>query len=216
MNTHAYTTETAVRQELQNNDEGITPIILSAIEAASRYIDEETNREFRLFDYTQDGFVIRPEAVLDSGGRPPYGGLHPTPRRVMGREIYLPAPIIEVNELKHGGSVISADNYYFSFRDSGITLRMPIEVDLFEKKLLFFGKLGYEPVMDNGSPQYDRPPVGLPAAIERSATLIASAWTGEMRQEQVALDGARVEILDRRIPSEAKELLKSWKRIISL
>ena len=216
MNTHAYTTETAVRQELQNNDEDITPVIASSIESASRYIDGEINREFRLFDYTQDAFVVRPEAVLDSGGRPPYGGLHPTPRRVMGREIYLPAPIIEVNELRNGNEVINADHYYFSFRDSGITLRRPIEVDLFEKKLLFFGKLGYEPVIDNGTPNYNLPPVGIPAAIERAATLIAAAWTGEMRQEQVALDGARVEILDRRIPSEAKDLLKTWKRIISL
>jgi len=69
-----------------------------------------------------------------------------------------------------------------------------------------YGTFGY--ALDGTNDQL--PPPTMPAAVRRSAVIIASAWSYERAVQQVGLDGSTVNLLDNRITLEVEELLEHY------
>jgi hypothetical protein len=71
-----------------------------------------------------------------------------------------------------------------------------------------YGTFGY--ALEDGVGADQKPPPLLPAAIRRSAVIVAAAWSYERAVQQVGLDGSTVNLLDNRITLEVEELLEHY------
>jgi hypothetical protein len=70
------------------------------------------------------------------------------------------------------------------------------------------GEFGYTPV--DGDTDLQLPSPFMPAAVRRSAVIIAAAWSYERAVQQVGLDGSTTSLLDNRITLEVHELLEHY------
>lgn len=69
-----------------------------------------------------------------------------------------------------------------------------------------YGTFGYP--LDSNNDQI--PPPTMPAAVRRSAVIVAAAWSYERAVQQVGLDGSTTSLLDNRITMEVEELLEHY------
>jgi len=69
-----------------------------------------------------------------------------------------------------------------------------------------YGTFGYP--LDGVNDQL--PPPTMPAAVRRSAVIVAAAWSYERSVQQVGLDGSTTSLLDNRITIEVEELLEHY------
>jgi len=186
-----YTTIADVQNELKNTTDAARAKIESAINAASRAIEDFCNRDFLFHDYSEDGYLV------------PLGD-------IILKTIYLPWPVITLTSIEYDGTALEAEDYKVAGRTRILTMDdyTPPEGDI-DTKVTLYGTFGY--ALDEDDPT-GVPPPSLDHHIRRACTLIAAAWSGEMRKQQVGLDGTKVELIDNRIPQEAKLLLNRFKR----
>lgn len=214
-----YTTVAEVGAECANSAAAEADIYATAINLASRTIDQLTKRDFLYHDYSAADLTV--EEVWCAGDC-----------------IFFPWPIVSLTQVKQVDTVLLAANYAISYAPGAQVERLPYltgylaefgqphapvsneslnSVYRFEdyarrRQLTVRGTFGYLPAGGLGAPDYTAPPQGLPSAVRRAATLIAARWSGRYRKEAVGLDGAAVSILETDIPKQALELLKLNKR----
>lgn len=185
---YPYTTLDEVQAECKNSDIGIAADRMkTAINLASRYIDAHCRMDLRPRDHESEPLVVLPGWVT-------------------GETIYLPYPVRSISEIAIGGMAYTGayevwrSQWFFEVQRIG-DWPQPRPGRRIEIKGLF--GLEWE--------SEDEPSDGIPGDIRRAATQIAAAWSGYMMREQVSFDGSRVQLLDSRIPSEAKALLERFK-----
>lgn len=183
----------------------------TAINLASRWIDHHCRRDFQYHDHSSTPLYVPQAWVLED-------------------EVYLPWPIITLTYLavyadKSDGpdssDVWEATNYYAEPPlpgGLGVTGKIKAEQGdgrlglyggvfgsyPFRQHMQVKGTFGYE-AADDETPSDD-----LPAAVRRACAIIAAAFSNEKHVEQVGFDGTRVELLDNRIPTEARQLLQPY------
>lgn len=186
-----------VSSETQNSD-APDSVYEGAINLASRFIDEYCQTDFWFHDYSS--------TVLE------------VPRSwVIGERVTLPWPIITLTGLwvysdREIGAVdddkFDFDEYYFEVGKSKIETEGGVfGVHPFKLNMELEGTFGY-PIVDN-----ETPPATLPQSIRRACTLIAANLSGENNKQVVGLDGVVSDMLDTRIPDEAKMLLKRYRLV---
>lgn len=185
--------------------------ISTAINRASRAIDEMCSRDFWFHDHTSSALPV-------------------SRRQVVGASIFLPWPILTLTEIKENGFVVQANNYNFEAGTRQIekvsTMLLgqiqgdPLQSAAYDEEprwmmpgggntITLAGTFGY--ALADTDPTKNPPPA-MPSRVRRACVLIASAWSGENRKEQVSPDGQKVNVLDVRIPPEAKTLLSKYVR----
>lgn len=199
--TNPYTTLLRVQKETRNSKPDKVEWLETCINDASRIIDDFTNRTFFLHDHTAEPLEVQPAWVVD-------------------KEIYLPFPIVSLDSISVEGETLPATDW----RTRSLSLNGAVghvnsswvtagrseggcrSNDPYERPILLTGTFGYE------APDTETPSPALPASITRAATLIAAALSGLNQKEVLTLEGDRDTQAEYRIPSEAKMLLKRFKR----
>jgi hypothetical protein len=193
-----YCTLLQLQKELKNTDADDEDTIKDwhhdCINRASRLIDEYCQRDFWYHDNTADG-----EGVFE------------VPKQyVCGQYIFMPWPVITINEIMHDDEEWDVEDFRANVGETRITYWTDIAFVEFEDNdwLTIDGTFGYT-ITDSEQPPTD---AKFPEAIRRACIHIAAALTGDMRKEVQALDGSKVSLLDTRIPEEAAQMLKRYKR----
>lgn len=185
------------------------------INAASRAVDEFTQKDFKIHDHASTALsVLR--------------------RWVIGNTIWLPWPIVTLTEVKENNIVVDPAWYYYEVGRQSIAritnslpvaLGMPVVGEFSSDgdtigagprwttpggvfTLTVKGTFGY-----TATTTADVPPT-LPPTVRRATTLIAAAWTMWNRKEVVGMEGSRQSILDSRLPKEALLLLEKHRMLI--
>lgn len=197
-----YCTLLDVQTETKNSGSEYDETYTQAINLASRYIETHCRRDFWYHDYTQTPYRV--------------------PRsRVIGSDVILPFPIIDITEVRYledatvassSDFALSEIEYYFEEGKSTISLSSTLRINYpFDGKVEVYGEFGLNlQVDDEDNPILTAPPVNLPASIRRATTILAAAWSNERRIEQVALDGSRTQLLDNTISKEVYHLLERF------
>ncbi len=196
-----YCTTSDVTGHTKNSDLG-TQTLETAINLASRYIEEYTSRLYHSYDYTA-GFRVSNMDFLN------------------GTHIYLPFPVINLVSITVQGASIPSANYSYAVKPSTYKHRSYIELtttttydflsqtsEVASTDAIVYGTFGFSAVDGLSVPDDTQ----FPAGIRRAATLIAGVFTEMKRGEQVALDGSRVAIAEYTIPDEAHSILNMHKR----
>lgn len=186
-----YCTEAEVRAVCGNQDAGVADKIRTALNNASRFIEELLKRDFVLHDYTSGSpLVIRRVAVQPS---------------IIGSEMFLPlSPIITLTSVTEDGDLLVESDDYVYDGPLGIIKRITASgCDAnWGEEISLVVKLGYD-----NSADAEAPAATLIGPIRQACAMIAAAWSGENRREQIGFDGKKVPLTDKTIPKEAWDLL---------
>lgn len=203
-----YTTLAEVQRETKNSGYELGDWYIDCINLASRYIEQKCKKDFWFHDHTSDPYKV-------------------DRRRVLYDKVFLPFPILTLTEVRvftdigepnNSNDIWGPDEYFFVEGENVIEA----EHEFYWKYVGAPGRFGNYPFKGFlwlkgtfGYPLADidpntNPPPTIPAEVRRAATLIASAFSDELHKEQVGLDGTRVELLDTRVPAEARAMLKRW------
>ena len=202
---YPYCSLSDVQDEIRNHSADIEDKLRTAINLASRRVDEHCNRDFKFHDHATTALPV------------------PT-RCIIGDKIFLPWPILTLTVVTENEVALDANDYYFEAgekwieRVSNLAVRLGQSPDtvvvtpLWMKpgggtSLTIKGTFGYALETTDGS---TKPPPLLPASLRRACALIASAWSGEYRKESVSPDGQKNSVLDATIPREALMLLRPY------
>jgi len=199
---HPYCTVSDVTGHTKNSDIS-TGVLENSINMASRLVEEYTCRFFHSYEYTTEYYKV------------------PSIDYIGEKYIYLPFPIIRLDELSFDSGVYDPKDYTFSVRPAKYTQRSYIEVEK-KQNIDFLGQdktkeltnpqlkglFGFTATTDTEVPD----DIHFPAGVRRATLLIASAFTEMNRKEQVTLDGDRTSIAEYRIPEEAKHILSMHKK----
>ena len=218
-----YCTLAEVQAELRNAETDQEDAIKTAINQASRLVDDRCNTDFLQHDHSSTPLDVQPWMV-------------------QGDRIFLPWPIIEITEIKEtvSGTVYDASNYKVMFgtldnlaggkvTGNGEIIMLASAVSTLaasqgaqadEKPLwpvpgtgVFIaikGKFGYAP-QGGGTPDWTAPPPTIPAAIRRATVMIAAALSGLNMRRTIDNQGSRSEFFSTNIPKEVEPLLTRWK-----
>jgi len=186
-----------------HNSDLLTSTLDSAINMASRYVDEFTGRLFHYYDHSNTSYSVPNMDFID------------------GKYIYLPFPVIQLFEVEISATDVESDNYSFIGKPSDYKHRSVIELtattttdflgqstSTASTDAILKGTFGFS-VFDSTRVPDDSQ---FPAGIRRATTLIASAFTEMNRKEQIALDGTRVPVATYDVPDEATDILNMHKR----
>lgn len=207
-----YTALADVRRETKHSDSSLDDWYIECINMASRLIDDYCKRDFWFHDYSVAPYKVNR-------------------RRVLEESVVLPFPIITLTEVRvftdieqtsDSNDIWETDEYHFEEGERTIHAEAETEWKYagnpgrfgsypFRGFLWIKGTFGYPLTTESGAIPDETPPPTIPTGVRRAATLIASAFSSELRKEQIGLDGVRVELLDTRIPREAKILLSRYK-----
>jgi len=184
-----YCSLSQVQRELGNHTPEIEDKLKDCINAASRAVDRICGRDFWFHDHTSSGYVV-PRA------------------RVMGELVMLPFEVRTLTEVVLDDEVVDAEDYDYQVGKRVIELLEGTwGASPFRGTLTVFGTFGF-PLAECASEQV--PPPTLFAEVSRATTLIAAAWSHEVRKEQVAITGERISLLESRIPPEVNGLLRPF------
>jgi len=180
-----YTTIARVRAETRNEDSSLDEKFETAINDASRAIDEFCKRDFWFHDYTGSGYSLP----------------------VNGDKIFPPWPIISLTGITYEGITITDYNVFAQFiectgEELGITSGGMAVIK---------GTFGYALAESESE---TTPPPTLPPQIIRAATMIAAVWSGEYAIERVSLQNERTSIASSDIPDEAMNLLAPYRALV--
>ena len=200
--TNAYCSLLAVQKETGNSESELDEWFEECIVAASRWIDDYCYRDFLPHDHTSTAYTVKSsELVADY--------------------IYLDWPINTLTEVKSGDLVIASDLYEWNAGKRFIRLldgshwlakNQPRANQLGYGMGFEIARVGYAlPITLKGSFGYTTPP----QAVQIACTNIAAAWSHEKRREKVSYDGTRHSLLDERIPEDAKDLLKRFRKLVN-
>lgn len=186
---YPYCTLLSVQEETRNSVSSNEDKMIKAINLASRQIDSFCRRDFLFHDHASDLYQVKTNQVI-------------------GNKIYLPWPVLTLTEVVVGGGALDPDSYFFENGEATAMIMFDRDLPSIRpsRRIQFRGTFGYPFSVEN--PETNPPEI--PEAVSRAATLIASAWSGENRKDQVGLDGSKVSILDNTIPAEAKTLLQKF------
>jgi len=162
--------------------------LLRAIDRASRWVDDYTGRDYFFHDHS-----ITPLLFDEfSGG-------------VYGAEIFLPyKPVISILEFRVGSDVWVENSDYVTGRgdrEGRIHGRRGNFAPTVETTITIRGSFGYRQSVSSQIPEM------LPAKIATSTRLVAAAFSGLWRREEVGLDGAKQTITDTTIPQTVYQML---------
>lgn len=161
------------------------------INLASRWVDEFCHRDFWFHDHSENAYKV--------------------PRKfVLGDEIFLPFPIVTLTALTVDGKAWDVeDDIYWDGKtissEDGDFGNYPCR-----ETIRLTGTFGYPLVQSGYDDPQQTPPPTIPSSVKHATAKVAAAISGEKHIEQVGLDGTRIELLDMRIPPEAKALLKRF------
>jgi hypothetical protein len=197
-----YCTLEQVQAETRNTEAGVEDTMRTAINLASRFIEQHCRADFWEHDHTTTPLPIPAEWIAKGS-------------------IYLPWPIVSVSLLEDiSGSTavqISADDYKVRGgldANGGVMHRGMIYYSgelptlAYKDTLRATGMFGY--TLADTDPD-ETPPVNVPAAVNRACTLIASTWSAEYRKQWHDSDGMQQEMLQTNVPKEAYSLLSRWR-----
>lgn len=183
-----YCTVAQVQDEIDNDDSGLSGQIEQAINHASRVIDRHKRRDFFLHDYTSAPLQL---SNFDDA--------------VFGNQLFLPyAPVITLTQVEECGDVLTLNEDYVI--KNGILWRLSADWSIGEPPddvIKLTGKFGYDQASSAAVP------TGIPLDITQACILIAAAFSGNNKKEIIGLDGNKEEVIDKKIPKTAMDLLGS-------
>ena len=202
-----YTTRAAVQSECRNYDAAEDDAYDTAINDATQWIENFCGRGFWHYDYSGTPLTV-PEAWI------------------VEEVIYLPWPVKTLTEITSDAVEISTDNYRWQNPPSGWGTaqvirngdyhwdkcyatsreRIILQDSSAPPVIKITGTFGYDDDSDD-----DTPPLDMPMQISRAATLIAAAFSGLYRRENIGLDGVKSDVMDSRIPQQALDMLRKWR-----
>jgi len=192
-----------VQRETKSSGSENDELYEECITRASRWIDSQCQRDFWFHDHSSIDYLV------------PRG-------RVLGDLALLPFPIITLDAVwvfsdklagKTDNDLLAIDEYYYEAGEPSISCESDQFGDYpFKGFFIVRGTFGY-PLAET-DPETTPPPT-IPAEIRRAACLVASAWSDELHKEETGLDGSRMEVLDTKIPAEARTLIKKWVELIN-
>lgn len=191
-NQFPYCSLTDVQRETKQSRSEYTEWFNECIQRASRWIDAHCLRDFKYHDHRAEWYEVSNKGVMFD-------------------TIYLPWPVLELDELRISGKVLAATDYLIDGRV--IYTRNTIRLERVTRAVAVKGTFGYVYPLKEGVLDTTQPPVDIPEKVRRACTMIASAFTVELRREVIGQDGNQGQsVLDTRVPNEAKTMLASYKR----
>ncbi len=234
-----YCTLLEVQQETKNSGSENDDVYRTAINLASRFIEDYCRRDFWFHDHTVDPLQV-PRA------------------KVMGDMVCLDWPILTLTDLRvwdrsAGASTpansLPVEGYYFDpghcliTREHGTfgggagfmegaynpnlgsfgTNSGRLTADThqgahgypFRLSMELYGTFGY--ALDTDPTNYlELPPPKVPAAVRRACVILAANWSNENHKQVVGLDGSKTELLETRVGSEVKMLLERWVNMVQV
>lgn len=179
-----YCTVEEVRAVCGNQSADIADKLGTAINTASRFLEEILKRDFVLHDHSATPLTLRKVAVRST---------------IIGKELYLPySPIITLTSITDDDSLLVEGDDYVYDSELGIIER----IGAWGSEIVIVGKFGYD-----NSADVLLPAPTLLGPVRQACALIAAAWSGENRREQIGFDGKKVPLTDKTIPKEAWDLL---------
>lgn len=201
-----YATVDDVTRETKSSDSELTSLYEDAITAASRWIDEfcDTDFWYHAFGESSSGSSGSSESSEESDAWTVPSGL------VTDYEVCMPWPILSLSDIEVNGEPVAEDDYWFDEGKKTIYFESKLYRQSHRRgpTIKVCGRFGY---LLNAENPDTTPPPSLPSSVRRACVLIAAAWSGELHKVQLGLDGSRVEMLDNRIPSEARTLLSVFR-----
>lgn len=182
-----YCTVAEVQKELRNTDSSMNSELETAINQASRWIDDYKGRDYYLHDHSVSALVIRP-----SDGD------------IVQDELFLPYhPIITLTSVTVKGTTWTENTDFVRDTRRNRLLSIDGEWDLsaLTDTVEIVGKFGYDQTSSTAVPS------GLPAHINKAAILVAAAFSGHNRKEAVGLDGDKTEVIEKDIPQVVFKIL---------
>jgi hypothetical protein len=173
------------------NDPEIDNTFIESINSASRMVDEVCGRDFWFHDHSTVNYMLNRRSVI-------------------GPIALLPFEIITLTDVGIDGAAIGIDNLFFDVGGRSIESATDFGGYPFAAKMELVGTFGFALQQVDGLPVLTAPPATLPSSVRRATALIAASLSGEWRKERVAPDGSRESLLEVRIPSEARALLRQW------
>lgn len=179
---------------LRNRDVPLREIE-DAINAASRYIDHRSGMDWGYHDHSSTPLKVGEHSEL-----------------IRGDTLFIPyTNILGITEVKVQGAVWDADVDYVV---SGLRLVAISTVASWDARKRWWpvGPSPEEWTEIKGTFGYSRVnsetvPTNLPSNIEQACQMIACAISGYLTRDTVGLDGAKVSLIDSKIPKEALALL---------
>ena len=232
-----YTTLDRVQTAAKSISPDLNDVFLTAINDASRYIEEVCHRKFWKQDHRSSPLLVRKEWVV-------------------GQDIFLPWPIVTLSQVMVSDTVLQSTDYAFSNADDGSAGAVLHRIgagwtgnlggdtvdcdhvvqrvedagmykqvgypaaELGATDIRLTGLFGYtlaSAIPEGETEPVDNtqlPPVDLPGSVGRACTLIAAAWSGESRREMVGISGEKTTYLEYEIPKEAAKLLRRYAAIV--
>lgn len=199
-----YCTLSQVQYFTGEDDGDYDDVLREAINFASRWIDQWCKRDFWFHDHSSDWLEITQED------------------EAIGRKLFLPFPVKTLTDVNliwgdetGTNAIIDADDITYRFHNDAISgqgyiafnVKTP-DLSWPDNEIKLKGTFGYT-VTDT-----ETPPTDIPEGVTRAAVEVAGVWSGQKRKEVVALDGAKLSLLDERVPREVKELLKPFRRLV--
>jgi len=182
-----YCTVAEVQKELRNTDSALNAELETAINQASRWIDDYKGRDYFLHDHSVSALVIRA-----------------TDGDIVQDELFLPYyPIITLTSVTVKGTTWTENTDFVRDTRRNRLISVDGEWDLSEvtDKVDIVGKFGYDQASSAAVP------TGLPLHINKAAILVAAAFSGHNRKEAVGLDGGKTEVIEKDIPQVVFKIL---------
>lgn len=202
-----YCTEVEVRAELRNEDTEVQDQVLTAINTASRMIDDWCRTDFWRHDHSSTKLDVPPSWLV-------------------GNQVFLPWPIVSITAVEEVSwsdqgvaTVTDVESYKYSME--GVVSGARIERygvlnftykpyrDPARVTLRLTGIFGTALAVSDPTTQ---PPTNLPSTVKRAAVLCAAAISGLfLKVSSNPIDSSRTEVFDSRVPAEVPRLLKRWR-----
>jgi hypothetical protein len=204
-----YCTLEEVQQETRNDEVENDEVFEEAIVRASRFVDEHCNRSFFYREFTELAPYVVPKHLV-----------------VAEDKLILPFRIRELVGLKVNDDVLDPTTYdYDEYSAYLLSLQdmHTMRVEMWHEQRTYlkndnkrmtvtvWGSFGYtNSTGGSGHNPENHPPSDLPSAIRRATILIAAAFSGLNTHDYVDMSGARQNVNDNKIPSEAIKLLEKY------
>lgn len=183
-----------VQAELRNTDTTLNAALETAINQASRYVDEWTGRDWYQHDHTSSALYVRAAMCL-----------------VDGPMLWLPySPIISLTSVTEAGTaLVQGTDFVISlsmYPNRGNNALTRVGGDWTcgvtdDESIALVGKFGYAQTFTTSVP------TGLPAHINRAAVMVAAAFSGHDTKEIVSADGIRDTVTVKSIAKDVEKVL---------
>ncbi len=189
-----YCSVAEVQTELKNTDASLVAQLETAINQASRYVDEWTGRDWFQHDHSATPLYIRRGMALTDGA-----------------SLWLPyGPIITLTSVTESGvALVQGTDFVVTgclWPQDHMHMLLRVGADWTcgvadAESIVIVGKFGYAQALNTAVP------TGLPANINRAAIMVAAAFSGHDMKEIVSAEGVRDTIVSKAIPKDVEKVL---------